>query len=138
MRCLTQTDLAPGNCVQTVVACLLDVDPSEVLDQTAFVVTVPRADGRGMRRGTPGYWEALNEWLGATRGVRIVDMVPARGDRATRGLHMMTGRTVRTPRNGGLLHAVVGRDLVPIWDPHPSRDSIILDRHTRCHFLMSL
>jgi hypothetical protein len=131
----TQTDFTPGNCVQTAVACILDLEPEEVLDQRLFRQVVPREDGMGMRWGTPRYMGALDEWLRSNFGCRFeFEAWPAR--LRTRGLHIMTGRTVRTRTNGGLRHAVVAEDLFPIWDPHPSRDMIIPDREASCVFLV--
>jgi hypothetical protein len=136
MRPFTQTDFTPGNCVQTAVACVLDLDPRDVLDQTRFKDVVPREDGRGWRYGTPRYLPALEEWLRAERGLRL-EMKPARRLRLVKGgWHIMTGRTVRTRHNGGLRHAVVARDNVPVWDPHPSRDLLLLDGELSSLFLV--
>jgi hypothetical protein len=110
-RKLTQTKLDPGNCWQTAWACILDVDPAVMPDQTAI--------------GPHDYMAPLRAYL---RKHHNLSWVPVFGSVLARsvkieGFHVMCGPTVRTPKNGQD-HCVVGRNGVMVWDPHPSRAGI--------------
>lgn len=119
MKEFTQTSLAPvGNCWQTAVACILEVDPAELPDQT----TLDRKLVDGQWVGD-SYNNPLQAYLRKHRGLAQVDLhVPdeALAMLYVRGYHLITGRTVRTDERG-IRHCAVGRDGSPVWDPHPSR-----------------
>lgn len=108
----TQSDTATGNCWQTCVACILEVDPAALPAQVEI-----EADKRS-------YQNSLNVYLFKHHGlcytVMYDFMFPIVLLREP-GWHMMEGPTVRTPNNGGREHVVVGRHGVMAWDPHPSR-----------------
>lgn len=111
MKELTQTSLDPGNCWQTAVACILDVDAEELPSQVA----IEAAGG--------SYNNALQAYLAKHHGKGYVAMhVPGEAYEQLRisGYHLMIGATARTPTSG-VHHVVVGLDGAMVWDPHPSR-----------------
>lgn len=124
MNRLTQTNLDPGNCWQTCVACILDVDPSGLPDQALYDLRNPDGSWRG-----PSYLNALQGYLHKHHGLSYVTVyAPAlRHLRVATegGLHLMCGPTIRTAHNGGVNHAVVARDGSLEWDPHPSRAGLL-------------
>lgn len=144
MRELTQTVTASaangwaGNCWQTCIACLLDIDPEEMPPQAEYDLYTTNDDGtRGPSvkegPGARSYHGALRAYLRehhdlAYCEVHLFDEAyaallvnPAYRD----GYHMMTGRTVRSDSMGGLRHVVVGRNGSMVWDPHPSRVGLL-------------
>lgn len=132
MKFHTQTSLEPGNCFQTAVACLLDVEPEEVPDQLvndAKRVTHP--DGSATWEG-PHYVTALNAYLRTHHGLAYmevhypIELFTHAVQLREPGYHLMTGRTVRSPVNNSR-HVVVGRFGELVWDPHPSRAGLIED-----------
>lgn len=120
MRELTQTTTGEwGNCWQTCVACLLDIDPE----------TMPSQADLCQKRGTdgyysgPGYWNPLQAFLRDHHALTYFEVQAlAMAGLVVKepGLHMTAGPTVRTPSTG-LQHVVVARHGEMIWDPHPSR-----------------
>lgn len=112
---LTQTHLAPGNCWQTAVACLLDV----AIDDLPSQVEIEARGG--------SYNNALQDYLGKHHGLALVVLrlpVEAYAQLRVVGYHLMIGATERTATNG-VHHVVVGRDGEMVWDPHPSRAGLI-------------
>lgn len=128
MRELTQTVLGEaGNCWQTCVACILDVDPDTLPDQTTIErVTGRSEDGRILRVGS--YNNPLQAYLrdhhAMTLGNLYGHMLDAVSVTSMSGLHLAFGPTVRTP-SVDVDHVVVARDGVTIWDPHPTRAGLI-------------
>jgi len=143
MRELTQTVTASaangwaGNCWQTSIAILLDIDPESMPPQEKYDLYSTNEDGS---RGSPvdgskSYYNAIQAYLRThhdlaycelhTVDEMIIDgpllINPAFRD----GLHMLTGRTVRSDTFGGLRHVVVGRNGKTIWDPHPSHAGLL-------------
>jgi hypothetical protein len=111
LRRQTQSKLAPGNCWQTAVACVLGVSADELPDQ----VEIEREDR--------SYWNLLNAYLKKHHGSiysELYDWQFSAIEIRDPGLHIMVGPTVRTP-DKGTFHAIVGRRGEPFWDPHPSR-----------------
>lgn len=103
----TQTNLDPGNCWQTCVACLLDVDADALPYQNA--------------PSKFSYLNALNAYLDTHHGLVYVEVHrPAIAVLPPPELHLMSGPTVRTPTSG-VNHVVVARRGELAWDPHPSR-----------------
>lgn len=138
MREYTQTVTASaangwaGNCWQTCVASLLDVDPATLPDQAScdlYETTAEGQRGPGVK-GTPSYWSWLNAYLRKHHGLVYVELhiheetLPLLRV-AEPGWHMMTGRTVRSDTMGGLRHVVVALHGEMVWDPHPSRAGLL-------------
>ncbi len=118
MKEFTQTDLDPGNCWQTAVACILEVDPSELPDQTEI-------EGRQGKQ----YQNALNAYLEYHHGLVYADVddwVYAGMTVRDPGWHILVGATVRTTPEKPIYHCIVGRYGEPVWDPHPSRAGLTL------------
>lgn len=124
MRELTQTVVGEnGNCWQTCVACILDVDPSDLPNQATIERVIGRhEDGRLKRAGD--YHNPLSAYLRDHHGIFAAHLYSPmhRAVRVTSmgGLHLAYGETVRTPTLG-TDHVVIARDGVTVWDPHPSR-----------------
>ena len=118
MRELTQSRLTPpGDCWQTCVASILDLDPTELPSQGDY---------------GPGYLGALQAYLREHHGLAYVELnvvpeVLGCLRLPEPGWHMMTGRTVRSEALGGGRHVVVGRHGREVWDPHPSRAGLLDD-----------
>lgn len=117
MRYLTQTHLHPGgNCWQTALACILDVDPAELPDQHAIE----------MAKGSVG--NALRAYLFRHHGLGYDEQTHAhlfpQLKPSTDAPHLLIGPTVRTHETGAL-HVVVGVRGCMVWDPHPSRAGLV-------------
>jgi hypothetical protein len=129
VRELTQTSLYPhGNCWQTCVACILDLDPEVLPPQAEYDRVTVREDGT--KEYGPSYNNALQFYLHEHHGLTYVELhLPEEGYEflhvAPGTLHMLTGRTVRSDAYGGVRHVVVARDGQMIWDPHPSHAGLI-------------
>ncbi len=123
MRELTQTSLDPGNCWQTCIAMLLDVEPSSMPPQELF--PEKRGVDRKTYAGHFSYSNALNAYLMTHHGLVYFEVEPwkFRALGPVQGLHLISGETVRTPVNKSD-HVVMGRDGEVVWDPHPSRDGL--------------
>jgi hypothetical protein len=132
MRELTQSSEGlVGNCWQTCVACILDVDPETLPSQKVLDACTQQADSTVKRVG-PGYNNALQSYLQHHHGLAYVELHLPREAYASlsiRGYHMMTGTTVRSAAMDGLRHVVVGLDGQQHWDPHPSRAGLLDDIH---------
>ena len=128
---LTQSSLAPGNCVQTCVACVLELDPGVLPDQTTYDRFHTREDGTRVRTGG-SYHNAINAYLRTHHGLCYfnpsapVSALSALFEIRAPGWHFMSGKTVRTATSG-VQHLVVGRYGEMVWDPHPSRAGLIGD-----------
>jgi len=115
---LTQTSLYPeGNCWQTCIASLLDLDPAALPSQ-------PDIEHRTADRPVGGsYSNAVNAYLRRHHGLFYTalfayQMTPI--EVRAPGWHMLEGETVRTPESREH-HVVIGRYGEVAWDPHPSR-----------------
>lgn len=117
MKEWTQSNLVPGNCWQTAVACILDVEPDALPDQVEIEVA-----GRS-------YHNAINAYLAKHHDLIYAPLADFEwGAIATihpPGYHLMIGPTERTGTSGSH-HVVVGRDGVALWDPHPSRAGLLV------------
>lgn len=125
MREYTQTNLEPGNCWQTCVACILDVEPEELPPQEKYDLRKYHPDGTWEWLPGKSYNNVLQNYLRTHHNLAYVEMhTPSELLESLlvrpHVFHMMTGRTVRTPVNKSR-HVVVGRGGQMIWDPHPSR-----------------
>ena len=113
---LTQTDVEYGNCWQTAIACILEIDPATMPDQAAIV-----AAGTGAHHG---YHNPLMEYLVRHHRMAYYELQDwqfgAIKIAALDGYHMLVGPTVRTPMTG-VHHVVVAQRGKMVWDVHPSR-----------------
>lgn len=120
MRQQTQSNLDPGNCWQTAIACVLNVPAADLPDQVAI------------EAAKQFYKNAVNAFIFVHLGPRIyvdTDELTTPGVRPI-GYHVIIGPTVRTEaqRAAGrehFHHAIVGLDGDPFWDPHPSRAGLL-------------
>lgn len=131
MKPFTQTNLEPGNCWQTCVASILEVDPAELPPQEHYDLFKLREDGTCEYLPGPSYNNILQAYLRKHHGMVYVEMhtpseLLAYLTVRAHVFHMLTGRTVRTARNGAR-HVVVGKGGVMVWDPHPSRVGLTED-----------
>jgi hypothetical protein len=114
MKYLTQTNLEPGNCFQTCLAMLLDVDVDDVPNQNA-IEAIDRS----------AYQPAVEAWLFKHFDRFLVDLQSVFFDAVEiPGWHIMNGSTIRTPTNKRN-HCVLGRRGRFVWDPHPSRAGLV-------------
>lgn len=122
----TQSNLDPGNCWQTCVACVLEIDPATMPAQEVFEWKRTREDG-SIEWG-PSYQTPLNAFLrkhhGLTYGELYEHQWPAVMPRDP-GFHFLIGPTVRTPTSG-CKHVVVARYGEMVWDVHPSRAGLTM------------
>lgn len=131
MKFHTQTNLDPGNCWQTCVACVLDVEPEELPDQIVHDAKLEVQEDGTKKWVGPHYNTALNAYLRTHHGLAYVEVHYPKElwtvlQIRDPGLHLMTGKTVRTPVNNAR-HVVVGKYGEMIWDPHPSRAGLTED-----------
>ena len=112
-----------GNCWQTAVACILEVDPTNMPDQVDCAVA-----GHSYASVLSAYLakhHRLGEHLVCAPEMSVL-IVP------DHVWHVMSGRTLRTTdTNGWMTHAVVGRGGKFVWDPHPSRAGLVQLNHIR-------
>jgi len=126
---LTQTSLYPkGNCWQTAVACLLEIDPELLPSQVDSYYYEKREDGTEVKR--MNYNNPLQTYLIKHHNLAYVELHSPPETLeflqvAPPGFHIMTGLTVRSAEYGGERHVVVGRYGKVAWDPHPSRAGLI-------------
>lgn len=126
MRRLTQTSLYPnGNCFQTAVACVLDVDLDAVPAQAKH--DHKWTDAAGETHYGPHFQNSLGLYLRKHHGLIYfeADMTTAMYAFAPRGVHFLSGKTVRSGAQGGCTHIVVAEHGEMIWDPHPSRAGLV-------------
>jgi hypothetical protein len=141
MRELTQTNLDPGNCWQTAIACVLDLDPETMPAQCDYEIRTTYPDGR-VTRG-PSYNNALQAYLLTHHGLayHALHMPWAYFDGQLQvksdTIHFVSGRTNRSATNGEKRHVVVAlrprrssavqllRGSLRGW---ANRDSILLGR----------
>lgn len=101
-----------GNCQSAAMASVLDLPLSEVIDTASDEVR------------ENGFWKSISEWLGE-RGMKLVSVDP--GDERLVGQYSIG--TGPSPR-GAFHHAVVCKNGVMVFDPHPSDDGVLqLERH---------
>jgi hypothetical protein len=128
VKFLTQTTLEPGNCWQTAVACLLDVD-AETLPPQSEIEVAAKTENR--YAGHFSFHNAMQCYLQKHHGKSYVQ-IPVWQLAQTRviGEHVIVGPTVRTgtelPR---VIHCVVGVDGAVAWDVHPSRAGLTEAQH---------
>jgi hypothetical protein len=109
---LTQTNLDPGNCLQTCVACILDLPMDAVPDQL-------------QHKNPLSYLLELREFLRRRRHVTLTLATPGFNQRALAiPEYILFGRMVGPL--GGICeeHCVVGCAGEIIWDPYPGRPGL--------------
>lgn len=111
MRELTQTNTDPGNCWQTAIACVLDLEVEDVPNQVQI-----QAEKKH-------YSNFLNAFLLKHYGVFYSEIPNYQigGLNPPPGHYFYVGPTIRSPNNGGVHHVVVAHGRRMVWDPHPSR-----------------
>ena len=115
----TQSCTAPGNCWQTAVACILNVEPDTLPSQVEI------------EKRRLSYNNALNSYLYLHHGLCYSEVYDYQftGLEVRRdwhmGHHLLVGPTERTATNGGINHVVVACQGEPVWDPHPSRAGLL-------------
>lgn len=120
MREFTQSNLEPGNCWQTALACILDVEPSTLPDQLRYDF-----GNNDLKWGR--YTNVLQGYLGKHFNLIYCELQAWQFGGLTvkpPGWHLLIGPTVRTPVNDAH-HCVVGRYGVETWDVHPSRAGLV-------------
>lgn len=127
MKQLTQSNLDPGNCWQTAIACILDLDPEAMPPQ--HIIEALR---QGIGSHGVAYTNALNAYLAKHHGLIYTEIYAFQFNavKPARELHTINGPTVRSEshlREGRMHinHCVVGRSGEMIWDVHPSRAGLI-------------
>lgn len=128
MKTFTQSNVSPGNCWQTAVACVLEVEPDSLPSQLIYDTDPSPAELGGW--GT--YSNVLNGYLGKHFGLLYSELhcyqfgalARLREDLPTKGYHLLSGPTVRTAENG-VHHVVVALHGEMVWDPHPSRAGLL-------------
>lgn len=120
-----------GNCLQTCVAGLLDLDPEEIPWQEVCDLHETRPDGRrGRAIATPSYRGRIETYLHKHHRLQWVELyVPSEALPLLRvadpGWHFMSGPTVRSEALGGATHICIARYGQVVWDPHPSRAGLL-------------
>jgi hypothetical protein len=121
----TQTNLFPGNCWQTAIACVLEVSPETLPDQSVCDLwnkSDPEESGTWTRK-EPFYQNEIGAYLRRHHNLAYVSIQPYMLhclEVKTPGIHFMSGKTVRTQMLK-TNHVVVARHGELLWDPHPSR-----------------
>lgn len=114
----TQSSLAPGNCWQTAIACILEVYPDTLPSQVAVET----------RKYQNHYLNALNAYLEHHHKLVYSEIyeyvIPVLRVVGMDGYHTINGPTVRTPVSR-VEHVTVGRFGDVVWDPHPSRAGLV-------------
>lgn len=130
MKEFTQTCLYPrGNCWQTAVACILEVDPEELPSQYDSYYE-NKWDSAGSIVLRMNYNNPLQYYLKKHHGLAYVEFhypEEAFSQLTISGLHLMSGTTIRSAAQDGSRHVVVGKDGKVFWDPHPSRSGLLDD-----------
>lgn len=122
MKEFTQSNIVPGNCWQTAVACILEVDP-ETMPQQHIVEADLFSEDAETRRLARSYNNVLNTYLFKHHGLVYTELYGHQANAVRMGppgWHVLIGPTVRTDQNGRK-HCVVGYYGDQWWDPHPSR-----------------
>lgn len=106
-----------GNCQSAAIASILDLPLSEVIDTASDEC---RANG---------FWESIEDWL-ADRGLKTVWVFPHREGAQDRLRGVYSIGSGPSPR-GPFWHAVVCKNGVMVFDPHPSDDGLLsIERHS--------
>jgi len=133
MKQYTQSDTTIGNCWQTAVACILEIDPNTLPPQCELeLLTSDEKFKFKLFDGYGSYSNILNGYLGKHHNL-IYTEIPAFQLGSVRSInpyHMLVGPTERTAKHrangrGTVNHVVVAKDGEMVWDPHPSRAGLI-------------
>ena len=96
-----------GNCQSAAMASVLGLPLSEVIDTASDEVR------------EKGFWPAIYEWLN-DRGLKVITIGP-KDDRLNGAYSIGKGPSPR----GNFHHAVVCKNGVMVFDPHPSDDGVL-------------
>ncbi len=114
---LTQTDIVSGNCWQFAIACILELEPTDMPDQVFLEAETKFGYGNAVKeylvRHHQLMYSELQDWQFSGLRVSAMD-----------GYHMLVGPTVRTEQNN-MHHVVVAKHGKMVWDPHPSHDGLL-------------
>ena len=133
MKEYTQTDFSPGNCLQTAIACILEVDPTELPPQTEIELLAREMPD--LFEGWGSYKNALNGYLAKHHGLVYyqIDEHMFGGIKPSNPYSLLIGQTIRTDKfkktGSPIYHCVVAKDGVPVWDTHPSRAFLTTVEH---------
>lgn len=124
----TQTNLFPGNCWQTAIACVLEIPPENLPDQTVcdlWDMSEPEESSTRTRK-EPFYQNEIGAYLRKHHGLAYVSLQPYMMHCLkvqSPGIHFMSGKTNRTSvlRTN---HVIVAKYGNLWWDPHPSRTGL--------------
>lgn len=126
MKEYTQTTFGiQGNCWQTAVACLLEVDPKELPDQSRC----DQRDEKGIRK-QPFFINLIGAYLRKHHNLAFHEInVPGIHELLTvkdPGWHFLIGRTIRSGDvdKADIHHVVVARYGEMMWNPHPDRSGL--------------
>ncbi len=128
MKYFTQSNLSPGNCWQTAIACLLEVNPEFLPPQ----VEIEQMGPCGVLEGWGSYTNVLNGYLGKHHGLIYSEISAYQfgSVKPVRAGHIMCGPTIRTEQlkvagAPHIHHCVVAENGKMVWDVHPSRAGLI-------------
>jgi hypothetical protein len=137
MRQLTQTVTASanndwvGNCWQTAIACLLDIDPDVMPPQEKYDRQLRGPDGVFTDiKPREMYSRVLAAYLRDHHGLAYLEMhsppelFPMLRVADPRW-HLMAGKTIRSETMGGMTHVCVALQGKVVWDTHPSRAGLL-------------
>lgn len=126
MQFLTQTELNPGNCWQTALACILGV-PAESLPPQAEI------EGWHWGRSRASYWNILQHYLRAHHRLvysevhahEFACVRPRRPEWLLIGETLRTGKFMLDKEARHVMHCIVTYEGgAHTWDVHPSRDGL--------------
>lgn len=128
-----QTSLSPGNCVQTSIACILNVNPETLPSQVYWEERWRNADEGLTFDGWGSYQNILDGYLATHHGLiytMISDQVFPSLRVKSPGYHTVIGPTIRTQaqikdKSPHTIHCAVGRYGQLIWDPHPTHQGLL-------------
>lgn len=102
-----------GNCQSAAMASLLDLPLDQVIDTASEEVRAK------------GFWQSVDDWL-ADRGLKIENVFEMDDPRLSGAYSIGCGPSPRGP----FWHAVVCKNGVMVFDPHPSDDGVLeIKRH---------
>ena len=96
-----------GNCQSACLASILDLPLSDVIDTTSDEVR------------DNGFWGPIYDWL-ADHGLKVVHV--GQNDPRLQGQYSIAAGP--SPR-GPFHHAIICKNGVMVWDPHPSDDGLL-------------
>ena len=122
---LNHGDGENGDCYRTSLACLLNMDLSDVPHFYA--------------KGTINPNDKIHDWI-LEKGYFLLEVtglheLPIKYSKDKDLYHLISSDS---PRIENCLHCVVGKNGEPYWDPHPSDDMVPINENTIYGFLIPL